>query len=44
MTITTLSNNDATQFWCKFVVVLIWFKDNNGNHVLWTIPFVLLFG
>ena len=23
------------------LVVLTWFKDNNGNHVLWTIPFVL---
>ena len=20
-----------------------WFKDNNGNHVLWTVPFVLRF-
>ena len=23
--------------------VLTWFKDNTGNHVLWTIPFVLRF-
>ena len=25
-------------------LVLTWFKDNNGNHVLWTIPVLLFCG